>query len=344
MPLEKIAAIVVLIGVAAYAVLGGADFGSGLWSALAFGDKRERQREALFKAIGPVWEANNVWLVFVVIFLLMAFPFAFGDIFIALLVPITVGLLGVVFRGAAFAYRNYAKESGQPGAPVYGLAFSAASVISPFFFGAALGALAGGRVTVDSSGVVTAGLYSPWLHAFPILTGLLAVAICGLLTTSFMTTRVAGDLREIFRRRALLSGVVVAVLAVATLAVSRWDASGFWSGWQRAAPLAVSGVALGAGLVALLVLWLRWYPLAPITTGGAVAWLVGTFGVIMYPYFILPAQTIFQAGSNHAMLRASLIGLLCGLVVLLPSALLLYGMFIGASTEPDRKSPEGAAR
>ncbi len=338
MPLEKIAGVVVLIGVAAYAVLGGADFGSGLWTALATGHKREQQREALYKAIGPVWEANNVWLVFAVIFVVMAFPFAFGDVFVALLVPITIGLVGVVFRGAAFAYRNFARESGELGAPIHGMVFSAASIISPLFFGIGLGTLASGRITLDQSRFVTSGLWSPWVHAFPILTGILAVTICAFLTMSFMTTRVKGELREIFRRQGLLSGVAVGILAAVTLAVSHWDASSFWSNWLRPWPLAISGVALVAGLGALLVLWLRWYAISPIATGGAMGVLVGAYGVIMYPYLILPAESIFDAGSNHAMLRDSLIGLLCGAVVLAPSALLLYGMFIGASTESEEES------
>jgi cytochrome d ubiquinol oxidase subunit II len=340
-PLEKIAGVVVLIGMAAYAVFGGADFGSGIWSALASGDKRDQQREALYRAIGPVWEANNVWLVFAVVFLLMAFPFAFGDIFIALLVPITIGLISVVLRGAAFAFRNFARESGERGASIHGVVFSAASVIAPLFFGIALGTLASGRITLNSSGSVTSGLWSPWGHAFPVLTGVLAVAVCAFLTTSFMTTRVKGELREIFRLRGLLSGVAVGFLGIVTLAVSHWDASGFWSNWLRPWPLAISGAALVAGLGALAVLWMRWYPLSPIATGGAVGTLVGAWGVIMYPYLILPAESIFDAGSNHAMLRDSLIGLLVGAVLLVPSALMLYGMFINAGAESEEESEQG---
>ncbi|MDI6858432.1 MAG: cytochrome d ubiquinol oxidase subunit II [Dehalococcoidia bacterium] len=330
--LEKLAAIVVLSGLVGYAVLGGADFGSGIWSALANGPRKEQQRNALYKAIGPVWETNNVWLVFAVVVLFMAFPLAFGDLFIALLVPITIGIIGITFRGAAFAFRNFAREAGAPTAPVHGITFSIASVIAPFFFGVALGATAAGEIEVEQS-FVASGLYEPWVRPVPILFGLTAVAICGYLTMNYMTVRSGGELREDFRRQGLVSGVAVAALAVVTLAVARWEATDFWEQWQRPAPLAVSGVALLAGLASMFVLWRRWYALAPVMGGGAMALLVATWGVIQYPYFIVPGEDIFQAATNDAMLRASLISLVVGVVIIAPALLLLYLSFVAEPAE-----------
>jgi cytochrome d ubiquinol oxidase subunit II len=336
--LQEIAAVVGLIGVAAYAIFGGADFGSGIWSALASGPRAGQQRNALHKAIGPVWETNNVWLVLVVVVLLTAFPGAMADLFTALLVPLSVGLVGVVFRGGAFALRNFSRESGTGTAPLHGVVFSMASVIAPFAFGVALGTTASGRITLNEAGAVTSSLWTPWLHALPLLFGVTAVAICAYLTMSYMTARSTGDLREDFRLRGLLAGVAVGLLAVITLAVSYWDARDFWDLWQRPAPLAVSGVALLAGLVSLAVLWRRLYALAPIATGGAMAWLVGAWGVIQYPYFILPGEKIFDAAANQAMIRDILVGLLCGAVLLIPSLLLLYLSFVAESAE---EAPEG---
>ena len=337
MALEKIAAVLVLVGLMAYAVLGGADFGGGIWSALARGPRAGQQRNALYKAIGPVWETNNVWLVFSVVVLFVAFPRAFGDLFTALLVPLTIGLIGIVFRGAAFAFRNFGRESGAASAPIYGVAFSIASVISPFFFGTALGAT-GGEIGLDQPGAVTSGLFSPWLHAFPILFGLTAVAVCAYLTANYMTARCHGELREDFRRRGLLAGVAVGALAVVTLAVSHWDAAAFWSQWQRPAPLAMSGVALLAGLASIFVLWRRWYALAPAAAGGAMGLLVAAWGVIQYPYFIMPGEKLFDVAAGHAMLASALVGLLVGAVILVPSLLLLYLSFVGESAE---ETPEG---
>jgi cytochrome d ubiquinol oxidase subunit II len=336
--LEKLAAIVVLSGLVGYAVLGGADFGSGIWSALANGRRMEQQRNALYKAIGPVWETNNVWLVFAVVVLFMAFPLAFGDLLIALLVPITIGLIGIVFRGAAFAFRNFAREAGAPTAPIHGVTFSIASAITPFFFGVALGATAASEIEVERS-FVASGLYESWLRPFPILFGLTAVAICGYLTMNYMTMRSGGGLREDFRRHGLLSGVAVAALAIVTLAVARWDAPDFWDLWQRPAPLAMSGVALLAGLASMFVLWRRWYRLAPMAGGGAMALLVATWGVIQYPYFIVPGEDIFQAATNDAMLRASLISLVVGAVIIVPALLLLYLSFVGEPTEEKEAEP-----
>ena len=339
MTLDKIAAIVGLTGVMAYAILGGADFGGGIWSALASGPRAGQQRNALYKAIGPVWETNNVWLVLVVVVLLTAFPAAMADLFTALLVPLSIGLIGVVFRGGAFAFRNFARESGAGAVPVHGIVFSMASVIAPLAFGVALGTTAGGEIRLNASGAVTSGLWRPWLHALPILFGVTAVAVCAYLTTSYMTTRSSGALREDFRLRGMLAGVAVGVLAAVTLAVSYWDARAFWDLWQRPAPLAMSGVALVAGLTSLIVLWRRWYVLAPAATGGAMALLVAAWGVIQYPYFILPSQKIFDAAASDTMIRSSLVGLLCGAVILIPSLLLLYLSFVAESAEEAPEKP-----
>ena len=336
MALEKIAAIVALSGVMAYAIFGGADFGSGIWSALASGPRAGQQRNALYRAIGPVWETNNVWLVLIIVVLLMAFPKAFGDLFTALLVPLSAGLIGIVFRGAGFAFRNFSRESGAGTVPLHGVIFAIASVITPFAFGVALGATAGGEIHL-SDGVVVGGLYRHWMHAVPLLFGVTAVAVCSYLTMSYMTTRSSGALREDFRVRGLLAGVAVGLLAVATLAVSRWDARDFWDLWQRPAPLAMSGVALVAGLASLVVLWRRWYVLAPAATGGAMALLVAAWGVIQYPYFIVPSEKIFDVASNDAMIRSALVGLLCGAVILIPSLLLLYLSFVAESAEEAEK-------
>jgi len=334
--LEKIAAIVALSGVMAYAIFGGADFGSGIWSALASGPRAGQQRNALYRAIGPVWETNNVWLVLIIVVLLMAFPKAFGDLFTALLVPLSAGLIGIVFRGAGFAFRNFSRESGAGTVPLHGVIFAIASVITPFAFGVALGATAGGEIHL-SDGVVVGGLYRHWMHAVPLLFGVTAVAVCSYLTMSYMTTRSSGALREDFRVRGLLAGAAVGLLAAVTLAVSRWDARDFWDLWQRPAPLAMSGVALVAGLASLVVLWRRWYVLAPAATGGAMALLVAAWGVIQYPYFIVPSEKIFDVASNDAMIRSALVGLLCGAVILIPSLLLLYLSFVAESAEEAEK-------
>jgi cytochrome d ubiquinol oxidase subunit II len=330
--LDKIAAIVALTGVMAYAIFGGADFGSGIWSALASGPRAGQQRNALYKAIGPVWETNNVWLILIVVVLLMAFPTALANLSTALLVPLTVGLIGIVFRGAGFAFRNYSLESGAGMVPLHGILFSVASVITPFAFGVALGATGGGEIKLND-GAVTSGLFAPWMHPFPILFGLTAVCACAFLTMSYMTTRSSGDLREDFRLRGLLAGVAVGMLGIITLAVARWDASGFWGLWQRAAPEWMLGVAAASGLVALLVLWRRWYALAPAASGGAVALLVAAWGVIQYPYFIVPSQSMFDVASSQTMIRSALVGLLCGAVILIPSLLLLYLSFVSENAE-----------
>jgi cytochrome d ubiquinol oxidase subunit II len=325
MPLEELAAAVVLLGLIAYAMFGGADFGGGVWTALAVGPRAAQQRDAIFRAMGPVWETNHVWLILIIVTLFTAFPPAFADLFTALLVPLVIALVGIVFRGAAFAFRHYG-GGGETGLPATGLVFSVASVATPAAMGMALGAVAGGHVTIDG-GEVTSGLWEPWLQPFSILCGGIAVTICAFLTAYYMTTRTAGELREDFRNRGLAASLTLGALTTIAIPVANWDAPLFWDELVEPGALAVIVASVTMGLASLLVLWRRWYLLAPPVAAGTVALVIVGWGAVQYPYLILPDERISDVAAGDATLTAFLISLPIGALILVPSLVLLFLTF-----------------
>lgn len=336
MSLEVLAAGVVLIGLIAYAMFAGADFGGGVWTALAWGPRARVQREAIFRAMGPVWETNHVWLILIVVTLFTAFPRAFGDLFTALFIPLSIALIGIVFRGAAFAFRHYGSEGGAR-LPATGIIFSAASILTPLTMGMALGAIAGGQITIRGGQVATE-LYEPWLRPFSIVCGLIGVAMCGFLTASYMTTRTGGALREDFRNRALAASLVLGGLTTAAIPVAYADARPFFDRLASPAPIAVMSAAVAMGVASLVVLWRRWYALAPPVAAGTVALVIAAWGAVQYPYFILPDERIDSVAAGHATLVAFLVSLPIGALILIPSLVLLYYTF---SERTDRPAPEG---
>ncbi len=223
MSLELLSAIVLFAGLAAYAVFGGADFGAGFWMAFAFGRNREKQREAMFDAMGPVWETNHVWLILVLVVLWTAFPSVFGAIFTGLYLPLVVALLGIVFRGAAFAFRHYG-TSHENELPATGLVFSIASIATPFAMGVAVGAVAGGHLDPN---VRETGIFDTWLRPFPIVCGFIALGITSFLTPAYMLLRPVGDLRDDFRRSALAGSVFLGAATTIAIPVAMWDATAF---------------------------------------------------------------------------------------------------------------------
>lgn len=325
MPLDVLAAGVVLVGLIAYAIFGGADFGGGVWTALASGPRAREQREAIARAMGPVWETNHVWLILVVVTLFTAFPSAFADLFTALLAPLVIALVGIVFRGAAFAFQHFGRN-GEQALPATGIVFSVASVLTPLTMGMVLGAVAGGKIPVQS-GASAAGLWESWLQPFPIVCGLIAVVMCSFLTACYMTTRTTGGLREDFRKRGLLASVALGALTTVALLVAYRDAPPFWDRVVQGRGLFVMALAVVMGTGSLVVLWRRLYTLAPPVAAGAVALVLMGWGAVQYPYLILPSVRISDVAASYATLRLFLVVLPIGSLVLVPSLVFLYRTF-----------------
>src|SRR5262245_11179606 len=208
-----------LVALVLYVLFGGADFGGGVWDLLASGPRKKEQRALIEKAIGPIWEANHVWLILVIVLLFAGFPRAFAALTTALHVPMTLFLLGVIFRGSAFTFRAY-DSRGDRQQKRWGLLFSLASVVAPILLGMIVGTIASGRIRVEG-GVIVSGFWKPWLSPFPIVVGFYAVALFAFLAAVYLA-REAQDpaLQGDFRRRALGAGAVVGVLAAVSFALS----------------------------------------------------------------------------------------------------------------------------
>src|SRR3984893_14227586 len=211
--------IILWLALIAYAVLGGADFGGGIWDFFAFGPQAERQRRLIGQALGAVWEANHVWLIFLIVGLFTAFPFAFSVLSTALIVPFTLALLGIVLRGAAFIFRAQADEAVTFG-KIWGRVFSTASTITPFLFGTAAAAVASGQVRVQGGGVQT-DLFTGWTTPFALTIGALALSLCAVLAALNLIIEAQNsndtELVEAFRRRALIAGAITLVLDVVAI-------------------------------------------------------------------------------------------------------------------------------
>jgi cytochrome d ubiquinol oxidase subunit II len=338
MPLEDLAAAVVVLGMIGYAIFGGADFGGGIWTGLASGPRAAQQRDSISRAMGPIWETNHIWLILIVVALFTAFPAAFADLFTGLLIPLLIALGAIALRGGAFAFRHYAHETGTD-LPGTGFVFFLASVAAPMTMGMSLGAVAGGHITIEN-GAVTSGLWEPWLRPFSIWCGFIAVATCSFLMACYMAARTTGELQDDFRSRALVAGIALGAFTVLALPFAYWDADQFWEQLQEPAPIALMAAATVAYLASLLVLWRRANIAAPPVAAVLVALLIAGWGVIQHPYLILPTERISDMAAGDTTLRAFLIALPSGAVIVIPSLLLLYLIFTEKTGGPGVKTED----
>jgi cytochrome bd ubiquinol oxidase subunit II len=320
--------VLLLIGVVAYAVLGSADFGAGLWDLTAGGPARGgRVRGMIQHSMSPVWEANHVWLVFILVISWTAFPKAFGAVFSNLYVPLFLGSIGIIFRGAAFALRGQAATIRE--ARLLGAVFASSSVLIPFFFGAAAGAIAAGEVKVGNAVVDP---WSSWTTGTSIFAGLVGIFTGAHLAAVYLSgdSRRVGeeDLVRAFRLRALASGVAAGALALAGLFVVRGDARPLFDGLTSGLGLACVIVSGAFGLATLALLWRYRLDAARFTAAAAVAAIVAGCAAAMRPY-VLPGQlTLDQAAAPDATLIALVIGIGLGLLVLVPSLVYLYRLVL----------------
>lgn len=333
--LIDLAAGVALVGLMAYAILGGADFGGGVWDLFAAGPRKSDQRAAIARAMGPVWEANHVWLIFVLVVLFTCFPHGYAPLGIALFVPFHLALAGIMLRGAAFVFRGYRLRSpghsvgptGAAPASIWGTIFGIASVISPVLLGIAFGVLTVGGVRVDATGRVDPTSPLDWLNTYAMACGLLALSTCAYLAAVYLTVETDGDLREDFRRRAILSGTATAGLALIVLALAHRDAGWFFRQLvaPRSWPVLAAGIACFAAS-AWAVLGRR-FRLSRIFAAGEIILLLLGWGLAQRPYLVYPDITLHRAAAPPATIAFLLATLPFGALLLIPSLWLLFQVF-----------------
>jgi cytochrome d ubiquinol oxidase subunit II len=316
-------AVVLLLALTTYAVFGGADFGAGFWDLTAGGAEHGRRVRGLVeRSIGPVWEGNHVWLIFVLVVTWTAFPEAYASIWLTLFVPLTIAALGIVLRGASFAFRKAVTETATQ--RVFGAAFAASSVLVPYCMGAVVGGIASGRVP---AGGKAGDPVDSWINPTSVVAGILAVALCTYLAAAYLVweARAAGadDLEEHFRRCCLVSGAVVAALLVVGAFVVRNDAQYVWDGLtSRALPIVVVSAACGASALVLVVRGAA--RTARLLAALAVACVVVGWGVAQWDYLLPTSLTVSAAAAPTGTLTAILVVVALAAVLVVPGFVLLY--------------------
>ncbi len=316
-------AVVLWVVATMYAVFGGADFGAGIWSLLAgTGDRGRRPRELVDWAIGPVWEANHVWLIFALVVLWTGFPTAFEAVFSTLFVPLCLAALGIVLRGSGFAFHHVARRArGRAMAEAF---FGFASVLTPFFLGTVIGAVAGGRVPVGNA---TGDPVTSWLNPLSLIIGVLFVATCAYLSAVFLVSDAhragAHDLERYFATRALASAIATGAVAAVSLVILHRDAEFVFHGLTHdGLPLVILSVVCGGAVLALLHRGSRRG--TRVLAVGAVAAVIWGWGIAQHPYLLPQTLTIADAAAPSSTLTAVLIVFVIAVVVVLPSLALLF--------------------
>lgn len=326
-----VVALVVMLALNAYALLAGADFGGGVWDLLASGPGREKQRKLIADAMGPVWEANHVWLILVVVLLFTCFPAVFSRLAVGLHIPLTLVLFGIVLRGSAFIFRSYEDRDDQLQRR-WGRVFSVASLITPILLGAAVGAIASGRVTGQREGAAFVAVYvAPWLTPFALAVGLFALCLFGFLAAVYLTVEAKEpELRETFRTRALIAGVAVFFSAGLALLLSLHDSGAplMGHGLTRGRfALPVQLAVAGAAVMALGALWFRRFRLARVAAAAQVTLILWGWALAQHPYLIPPDLTVENTAAPVITTRLVLITLAVGGIVLVPSLWYLFRVF-----------------
>lgn len=341
--LRALPLVFIFIGLALYTVLGGADFGAGFWQLFAGRGQRGLQvREKAHDAMAPVWEANHVWLVFVLTVCWTAYPQAFASIASTLAVPLFIALLGIIFRGAAYALRSgtaSARESA-----VVDTIFASCSILTPLALGCAIGAIAIGKVPVGNA---AGGLFSSWLNPCAVLIGVLAVGSCAYLAAVYLAADCARDgqqeLERAFRSRALGAGLAAGALAAGGLLAVHAEAAPLFHSLTSARAVTAVILSAVAGLATLALVYTRRYEAARYTAAGAVAALIAGWALARWPV-ILPGLTVRRAAAGHDTLVWVTAAVLGGAVILAPSLGLLLRMSLAGTFEAQESGTPAGAR
>ncbi len=326
--LADLAAAVIMAALTAYALFGGADFGGGVWDLLASGPRRDAQRALIAEAIQPIWEANHVWLILVIVLLFTCFPSAFAALAVTLHIPLALMLIGIVLRGSAFTFRAYA-GAGEATDRRWGRTFAIASLVTPLLLGVCVGAIAAGRVGVRVGGGFLARFVAPWLTPFAVAVGCFALALFAFLAAVYLTLEAKdGALREDFRRRALGGAAAVFVTAAGVLLLAHGAAPRVRAGLTTAPWALALHAATGiAAVTAIVALWTRRFGAARIAAAAQVALILAGWALAQYPYLMPPQYAIGASAAPQRTLALVLGALAAGTILLAPSLIYLFRIF-----------------
>lgn len=358
-----------VLALSAYAVLGIADFGGGVWDLFASGPRARQQRKAVATAMGPVWESNHVWLIFFFIMLFTAFPAGFSTLSVALFIPLNFVLLGIILRGAAFVFRSPEATTAVTGPEkAWGIVFGVASTVTPVLLGAAVGAVSSGGIRIGNMGGVDDGRGIPgsddavdalsggglitdpraisegtivavpldsWLSPLALSTGIFVLSLAAYLAAVYLAAETRGELRNDFHRRAVAAGTWTAGMAVLMLwALSKY-APWLWDRFAHEAGGAVLSAGAAMMLLSLYFVLRRNYVAARVTAAGQIVLYLWGWAFAQWPYIIYPGLTFHDARAPDGTLRLMLQIIPLGMLLLIPSLWLLFKVFKGGRTTGD---------
>jgi len=333
--LPEVVAAIMVLALNAYALTGGADFGGGVWDLLARGPGREAQRALIAEQIAPIWEANHVWLILVVVILFTAFPAAFAALGIVLHIPLTLMLLGIVARGSSFVFRSYGARD-DASQRRWGRVFAVASVVTPLLLGMIVGAIVSGEAGAAAARLPTstgaaapsyASVYvAPWLAPFPFALGVLSLAMFAFLAAVYLGVREPA-LRDAFRRRALWSSGAMFVAAFGALGVAGMTTPHVVGGLTRGAALVLQMAIAVAALAAIWALYERHWRFARIAAAAQVSLILWGWVLVQAPFVLPPTLTIRNAAAPRITLELLVGALAAGAVILLPALAYMFHTF-----------------
>ncbi|GHO92204.1 cytochrome D ubiquinol oxidase subunit II [Reticulibacter mediterranei] len=330
MQVAVIALCVLWAGMMMYALTGGADFGSGIWDFLAIvSRKAEKQQAFITHSLSPIWEANHVWLIFLIIGLFSTFPGAFFILSIALFTPLLLVLLGIVIRGSMFVFRSYSVNASGWLTRVWSWLFGLSSMMTPFFFGLAAALVAGGNIRADGRYAMVT-LSGDWASPFVLTIGVAGVVLCATIAAVYLmveaSNRFDGGLINSYRKRALIAGGLLFVCLVTGLVLASSEATFLWQGMvQRTLPLTLG--TLCAGVLLLVALWMRQYRLSRLFVILQTLCLFVNWGLAQVPYIVPPHLTIANTANDPGVIRLLLMSMGILLAIVLPSLYCLYAVF-----------------
>ena len=325
--LDVVVAGSIVIALNLYMLMGGADYGGGVWDLLASGSRARQQRDLIAHAIGPIWEANHVWLILAITVLFTAFPLAFSTITTFLHLPLLLMLVGIVFRGSAFAFRSFDLPNDRAHAR-WSLVFSISSLLTPILLGITLGSIASGQLLRRTYSFRNAYI-DPWFAPFPMAVGFFALSLFAFLAAVYLTVEAREvELQEDFRLRALWSGALVALMAVIVYVLAGSGAPELrrsmilsrWTGTIQASTAIVAAIAYVA-------LWRRKYQLARVGVVVQSTLVLWGWAIPQFPNMIMPNLSIYEAAAPPSTLRLLVIALIAGTLILVPSFVYLLRIF-----------------
>lgn len=331
--LEIWIAVVMLISLILYMLTGGADFGGGVWDLFATGPRAKAQRDLIMNALAPIWEANHVWLIVIIVLLFVAFPVGFAVIGTALHIPLTLMLIGIVLRGTAFVFRTYDDQSDKVHIR-WSRVFAIGSIITPMMLGITLGAIASGTIQANAeTGHVDTDFLSSWFAPFPFAIGLFTLTLCALLAAVYLSVETDDTfLQDDFRMRALIAAISVGALAWISFILSLKGAPTIRLGlWHQPWSIPFHIITGVIALTGIWAIWNRHYQLARILIPIQVSLIIIGWAFAQFPYLVTPNLTFSNTAAPDSVLQPVLIIVGIGGILIAPAFWYLYTLFKGTS-------------